>query len=235
MFSITLDLPICDDTIKWYVLEYMRDSLIRMASKTLLSDIPNLNNMPDIHKVGIEGFMQLAANNLGKSYHDNNIAYDYPHEVISGYIDFELQADTKAFISYSVTRGEHIAYWPGSFTIYTTIRKDNGKAVNNILRRDKAADIQSLLLQYIDENETDEYKQKFISMLQLFETDTIDKPFIPLPKNEPWLASDGVHIYYGANQVPKNFYVPTFVIPADKAKPFISEEAYYLLKQSEED
>ena len=245
--TITLDYPICEDNeVKGHILDYLRDSLVSIAKYAMIPT--ELHDLPDIHEVSIDSFMRVVANQIATSYSNDAI------ESLASWEDMEempiwmsardcditikIEADNAAYTSYTIMvyafcGGAHASY----FIVPTTIRKDNGKAVSNIMRRDKEKDMQTLLWQLVaDADSTGEYKGIVAEYLGLIDTTYVGDPFLGLPSQEPWLAPDGVHLQYQPYEItPWVYGSPTFVIPIDKAKPYISNEAFKLLTQDNND
>lgn len=128
--------------------------------------------------------------------------------------------------SYSFMGGAH----GSSFETSTNIDKSTGKALEKTIDKTQLKALQPLLrkgvLSYFkQQDENTEVTDKNLEDY-LF----IEKGIIPLPKQAPYLAKDGVHFIYQQYEIgPYAMGMVTFTIPYAEIKPYLTPDALKLI------
>ena len=117
---------------------------------------------------------------------------------------------------------------------FITFDKHNGHAISQFVDTTRVADMQPLLVEGLKKYYADADQPK-MSTHELFER--LQLPFdgpknrIPLPVGLPCPTSEGLSFTYGQYEIASYADgMPSFVIPYEKIKPFLTEEAAQLLQ-----
>jgi hypothetical protein len=117
---------------------------------------------------------------------------------------------------------------------YITFDKRNGHAISQFVDTARVADMQPLLVEgliqyYVDAEQPKMTADELFERLQL----PFDGPKnqIPLPVGQPCPTNEGLSFTYGQYEIACYADgMPSFVIPYEKIKPFLTEEAAQLLR-----
>lgn len=157
---------------------------------------------------------------------DDTTIIPYYAEII---LQKELQTD-----KYVVFHSTGIIYTGGAHPIehgagHLTYSLKDGQLLEQVVDSTRLADLQPLLreglTQYFTANGADE-SMKLEDML------LIDGNVIPLPAHQPYFTADGLAFEYKQYEIaPYAAGMPSFVIPYEKAKPFMTPKAKGLLSK----
>ncbi len=167
---------------------------------------------------------------------DNDLSEQEKAEILAeapawGY-DFKLQklADTLGYIvfqsqNYIYTGGAHGGVIGDG---YLTFDKQSGKQIEPMLDPDCVKDIQPLLIQgllrYYAECDSPLSEEELRERLQ------IDGDLIPLPSWTPYPTANGLDFVYQQYEIASYADgMPSFVLPFDEVRPFLTPEARQLL------
>ena len=141
-------------------------------------------------------------------------------------------ADTDQYVSYAVYTGEFCGGAHdnrGSSAI--TIRKTDGKRLNDIFVEDAEDNMQQLLWQYLIASEQPGDVKEYVESINDFlEANYSQRGHLHIPYGSIYLAPDGVHIEYQPLEICFwHMGAPDITIPYDAAKPFLTTEAVQLI------
>ncbi len=159
----------------------------------------------------------------------------FPTNSGSRRLELFLVAETPQCVSYRVLYEEFTGGAHGMYSLTPiTISKSDGHRITQILRPEMEDQMQELLweglMERIEGNDSARmaYREE---LEQYLEYAYNNKSHLPLPQEEPWIAADGLHLQYQPYEICNwAMGAPEIVIPAEKARPFVSVEAATLLQ-----
>lgn len=136
-------------------------------------------------------------------------------------------AETDRYVSYACYSGEFCGgAHDNRGSVAVTIRKADGKRIEDIFKEDVEEDIQPLLWKYLvasfEWEDEEELKKEIGNFL---EANYGDRSHLHLPSGSIYLAPDGIHLLYDPLEV--CFWSmgdPEVVIPYAAARPFLTQE-----------
>lgn len=142
--------------------------------------------------------------------------------------------ETDKYITYTSSTETYYGGAHGMHTAYgTTFRKSDGRRLGyemliNTDRKEFRALIKDGLKQYFTEDGQATISDEELKDMLLTESST---DFIPLPQFAPELGEDGVVFTYQPYEIaPYAAGMPSFIVPYDKIKPFMTVTALNLIK-----
>ncbi len=230
---IEVDYPVCsNDTLKRYLLEYIITELDSFNQ----SDHAPIH-MSDISVEAIDTIVGTCAWQMAR-YLDREI--QELEEECGGHVPslcgarslfLKMVSATPKCVSYLATYEEFTGGAHGGY-IYTpaVIRRSDGHRLTAIFKQGVEEQMQELLWEaLLADSRTEEDKNSYRAMVEEY---LGGSSHLPLPRKEPWIAADGVHLQYQSYQVGNwAMGAPETIIPAGKARPFLTEEAAALLEE----
>lgn len=229
---LEVDYPICDsDILKRYLLQYI---ITELDSFNLAGHTPY--RLSDLSIQAIDTLVGTCAWQMAKLLDEEvkGLEEDFggPFPMLCGLrqLDLKMVSCTPKCVGYlasyqEFTGGAHGAYL---FTP-TIIRRSDGKCFTDIFKPEVEDSMQPILWKYLLESTggTESDKESYREMVENY----LETSHLPLPDKGGWIAHDGLHLHYQPYEIGNwAMGAPDFVIPADKARPFVSDEVAALME-----
>lgn len=167
----------------------------------------------------------------------DNLSNDVEFEVPPFEYDFQIDVlnETDHYITLSTAIYEYVGgVHGGAFGVSTSFNKENGQRMGyNMLKDTSSKEFMKLVKEGLYDYFSDS-GNKITTDTQLAEMLLVEGGVsqLPLPVNTPWLTEEGVVFCYQQYEIaPYAAGMPAFVIPYEKIRPFLTDEALTILKQ----
>lgn len=237
MFNLDVELPVASDEVNAAVradlIQVLCSELENLANdNTLTGLISEVNDSTEVEylvtTLGSKAFQSLKslseedAREWQRASDDLPEEYPFQWECICN-LTRALEAD-----NYWVYLSENYEYLGGAHggvtgAGYLTYSKADGSRITGFIDPDQLEAIQPLLragiVSYFSENEDDLSEEEALEYL------FIEDGIIPLPVQDPYPSEDGLNFIYQQYEIaPYAMGMPSFTIPFDQIKPYLTEQ-----------
>lgn len=172
--------------------------------------------------------LQLGYTEMKKEYDDLRTFREGELPTMGYSYHIKKDVETNNYVTYIVEYYEYRGGAHGGTIIWgNTFRKDNGKSLGwNMLTNTDSKEFQQLIKDgirsYFQANDSTVITDDQLKDMLIIETD-IDH--LPLPQFDPFLTDQGISFIYQQYEIAAYAMgLPSFVIPYDKLKPFLTQE-----------